>query len=164
MEVKKIQCLHLHIVRCSGTSDCVSYFLLCLCTDIQHDENANTNPPNEPRITNNNDNKEMGNNTVASRTFTFRELATATRNFRQECLLGEGGFGRVYKGKLENPNQVIKAIEFLYLLLNSNSLLGRWKNKEEKKIEDFIFRRTVLNFLTTNVSLMYLNSFNFLLC
>ena len=32
------------------------------------------------------------------RKFTFNELRIATRNFRPESLLGEGGFGRVYKG------------------------------------------------------------------
>lgn len=40
------------------------------------------------------------------KTFNFRELATATKNFRQECLLGEGGFGRVYKGTLQSTGQV----------------------------------------------------------
>ncbi|CAM0907341.1 unnamed protein product [Alopecurus aequalis] len=39
--------------------------------------------------------------------FTFRELAVATKNFRKDCLLGEGGFGRVYKGHVENGQQVI---------------------------------------------------------
>ncbi|RZR88118.1 hypothetical protein BHM03_00015686 [Ensete ventricosum] len=39
---------------------------------------------------------------IAAQTFTFRELAGATKNFRQDCLLGEGGFGRVYRGRLEN--------------------------------------------------------------
>ena len=43
---------------------------------------------------------------IAAQTFTFRELATATKNFRSECLLGEGGFGRVYKGRLESTGQV----------------------------------------------------------
>ncbi|CAI0561302.1 unnamed protein product [Linum tenue] len=42
-----------------------------------------------------------------AQTFTFRELATATKNFRQECLLGEGGFGRVYKGTLASNGQVV---------------------------------------------------------
>ncbi|CAF1794829.1 unnamed protein product [Brassica oleracea var. botrytis] len=41
------------------------------------------------------------------KTFTFRELATATKNFRQECLLGEGGFGRVYKGTLQPTGRVV---------------------------------------------------------
>lgn len=45
-------------------------------------------------------------NNITAQTFTFRELATATKNFRAECLLGEGGFGRVYKGHLESTNQV----------------------------------------------------------
>jgi hypothetical protein len=35
------------------------------------------------------------------RKFTYIELKCATRNFRPECLLGEGGFGRVYKGWIE---------------------------------------------------------------
>ncbi|KAM0892115.1 hypothetical protein ACQ4PT_025961 [Festuca glaucescens] len=44
---------------------------------------------------------------IAAQTFTFRELAAATNNFRADCLLGEGGFGRVYKGYLESVNQVV---------------------------------------------------------
>jgi hypothetical protein len=32
------------------------------------------------------------------RIFTFAELRAATRNFRPDTVLGEGGFGRVYKG------------------------------------------------------------------
>ena len=50
--------------------------------------------------------KNGGSDHIAAQTFTFRELAAATRNFRAECLLGEGGFGRVYKGLLESTNQV----------------------------------------------------------
>ncbi|KAH7543398.1 hypothetical protein FEM48_Zijuj02G0179800 [Ziziphus jujuba var. spinosa] len=45
--------------------------------------------------------------TILHLVFTFRELATATKNFRQECLLGEGGFGRVYKGTLPASGQVV---------------------------------------------------------
>lgn len=38
--------------------------------------------------------------------FTFRELAMATENFNTDNLLGQGGFGRVYKGCLKKSNQV----------------------------------------------------------
>uniref|UniRef100_A0A7C9CTF1 non-specific serine/threonine protein kinase n=1 Tax=Opuntia streptacantha TaxID=393608 RepID=A0A7C9CTF1_OPUST len=43
---------------------------------------------------------------ISAHTFTFRELAAATQNFRDECFLGEGGFGRVYKGRLDNGQVV----------------------------------------------------------
>lgn len=32
------------------------------------------------------------------RSFAFNELKTATRNFRPDSVLGEGGFGSVFKG------------------------------------------------------------------
>ncbi|KAI3954214.1 hypothetical protein MKW98_018038 [Papaver atlanticum] len=44
---------------------------------------------------------------IAAQTFTFRELAAATKNFRPESLLGEGGFGRVYRGFLESTGQAV---------------------------------------------------------
>ena len=47
-----------------------------------------------------------GSDHIKAQIFPFRELAAATRNFRADCLLGEGGFGRVYKGNLESINQV----------------------------------------------------------
>lgn len=46
-------------------------------------------------------------NASRAQTFTFEELAAATGNFRLDCFLGEGGFGKVYKGHLERINQVI---------------------------------------------------------
>ncbi|XP_022755694.1 probable serine/threonine-protein kinase PBL5 [Durio zibethinus] len=42
-----------------------------------------------------------------AQSFTFDELAAATGNFRSDCFLGEGGFGKVYKGFLEKTNQVV---------------------------------------------------------
>lgn len=57
--------------------------------------------------------KDEGIDHIAAQTFTFRELASATKNFRAECLVGEGGFGRVYKGRLESINQVSQTFMFL---------------------------------------------------
>ncbi|KAJ6754519.1 hypothetical protein OIU79_027185 [Salix purpurea] len=39
--------------------------------------------------------------------FTYRELSFATNSFRAESFLGSGGFGAVYKGKLESTGQVV---------------------------------------------------------
>ncbi|KAG7976512.1 hypothetical protein I3843_06G152800 [Carya illinoinensis] len=39
-----------------------------------------------------------------SKSFSFRELARATNNFRDEDKLGQGGFGSVYKGFLRDSN------------------------------------------------------------
>nr|KAJ0222508.1 hypothetical protein LSAT_V11C200051980 [Lactuca sativa] len=53
-----------------------------------------------------------------ARSFTFRELAASTQNFRVANLIGEGGFGSVYKGRLESGK--IVAIK----QLNLNGLQG----------------------------------------
>lgn len=45
-------------------------------------------------------NSNKGN--LQARSYTFRDLATATQNFREANLIGEGGFGSVYKGRLES--------------------------------------------------------------
>ncbi|XP_072964209.1 serine/threonine-protein kinase PBS1-like [Typha angustifolia] len=51
--------------------------------------------------------KENSDVVISAHIFTFRELAAATKNFRPECFLGEGGFGRVYKGCLESTGKVV---------------------------------------------------------
>ncbi|KAJ7945591.1 Kinase family protein [Quillaja saponaria] len=56
---------------------------------------------------------------IAAQTFTFRELANATKNFRPESFIGEGGFGRVYKGRLESTGQVVAVKQ-----LDRNGLQG----------------------------------------
>ncbi|WJX11783.1 putative serine/threonine-protein kinase pbl7 [Trifolium repens] len=60
-----------------------------------------------PSIKSKNSSKNGESGHIAAQTFPFRELANATRNFRAECLLGEGGFGRVYKGHLETIDQTV---------------------------------------------------------
>ncbi|KAF7823641.1 serine/threonine-protein kinase PCRK1-like isoform X1 [Senna tora] len=44
------------------------------------------------------------------RVFSFSELKLATRGFNRALLIGEGGFGSVYKGVLRLPNVAIKQL------------------------------------------------------
>ncbi|RLM66505.1 putative serine/threonine-protein kinase NAK isoform X4 [Panicum miliaceum] len=70
------------------------------------------------------------------RVFTFAELRSATRNFKPDTVLGEGGFGRVYKGwvdeKTMNPTRsgigMVVAIE----KLNPESVQGlqEWQGQD----------------------------------
>ncbi|KAL8151189.1 hypothetical protein V2J09_020997 [Rumex salicifolius] len=53
------------------------------------------------------DMKETNSPRIKSQVFTFRQMAAATDNFSPECLVGEGGFGRVYKGYIPGVNQVV---------------------------------------------------------
>ncbi|KAF5782360.1 putative protein kinase RLK-Pelle-RLCK-VIIa-1 family [Helianthus annuus] len=86
-------------------------------TDDQQTEgkmqNAASPKSNEAAI------KASPDKSIAAQTFTFRELAAVTNNFRQESLIGEGGFGRVYKGKLAKTAQVVAVKQ-----LDRNGLQG----------------------------------------
>ncbi|XP_024974296.1 probable serine/threonine-protein kinase PBL7 [Cynara cardunculus var. scolymus] len=42
-----------------------------------------------------------------ARTFTYAQLVSATDNFKAAYFLGEGGFGKVFKGKLEDSDQIV---------------------------------------------------------
>lgn len=62
------------------------------------------------------------------RIFTFAELRAATRNFRPDTVLGEGGFGRVYKGwvdeKTMNPTRSGIGMVVAVKKLNPESVQG----------------------------------------
>nr|XP_019711002.1 probable serine/threonine-protein kinase PIX13 isoform X2 [Elaeis guineensis] len=69
------------------------------------------------------------------RTFTFAELKNATRNFKPETVLGEGGFGRVYKGwvdeKTLNPARSGAGMVVAVKKLNPESMQGleEWQSE-----------------------------------
>lgn len=63
--------------------------------------------------------KDSPDGQIAAQTFTFRELAAATNNFRPDCFLGEGGFGCVYRGRLQSSGQVVAVKQ-----LDRNGLQG----------------------------------------
>jgi len=69
------------------------------------------------------------------RVFTFAELKAATRNFKANTVLGEGGFGRVYKGWVDertmNPARNGAGVPVAVKKLNPESLQGvqEWQVK-----------------------------------
>ncbi|XP_017231409.1 probable serine/threonine-protein kinase PBL5 isoform X2 [Daucus carota subsp. sativus] len=44
---------------------------------------------------------------IKAKPFTFDEMEYATENFKPDHFLGEGGFGKVFKGKLRDTSQVV---------------------------------------------------------
>ncbi|KAK4430951.1 Serine/threonine-protein kinase PCRK1 [Sesamum alatum] len=58
------------------------------------------------------------------RVFTFGELKTATKNFSRSLMLGEGGFGPVYRGVLRETDDSSKRIDIAVKQLSSRGLQG----------------------------------------
>jgi len=60
--------------------------------------------------------------------FSFVDLKTATRNFKTDSLLGEGGFGQVFKGWMDEktltPSKVGTGMVVAIKKLNSESMQG----------------------------------------
>eukprot|EP01018_Ginkgo_biloba_P035510 Gb_15123 [translate_table: standard] len=86
--------------------------------------------------------------------FTFNELKSATRNFRPESLLGEGGFGCVFKGWIEeNGTAPVKpgtGLTVAVKTLNHDGLQGHkeWlAGSKESKACFLIFGQAEVNFL-----------------
>ncbi|QCD77572.1 interleukin-1 receptor-associated kinase 4 [Vigna unguiculata] len=70
-------------------------------------ENVIATKPPDVRKPKADDPNNVDTTNIQAQNFTFRELAIATKNFRQECLMGEGCFGRVYKGTIPATGQVV---------------------------------------------------------
>ncbi|XP_012485948.1 serine/threonine-protein kinase PCRK1 [Gossypium raimondii] len=58
------------------------------------------------------------------RVFTVSELKSATKNFSRSFMLGEGGFGCVYKGSLKSPEDPSEKIEVAVKQLGKRGLQG----------------------------------------
>ncbi|KAL2454339.1 Serine/threonine-protein kinase PBS1 [Abeliophyllum distichum] len=80
--------------------------------------------------------------TSTAMTFSFRELATATNNFRQESIIGEGGFGPVYKGKIESTGQIVAVKQ-----LNHNGLQGDKEFYVEVLMLSLLHHPNLVNFV-----------------
>nr|XP_043630666.1 probable serine/threonine-protein kinase PIX13 [Erigeron canadensis] len=66
------------------------------------------------------------------RVFSFAELKVATRNFRSDTVLGEGGFGKVYKAWLDdksNPSSKHNVVAVKKLKSDSMQGLEEWQTE-----------------------------------
>ncbi|XP_043711561.1 probable serine/threonine-protein kinase PIX13 [Telopea speciosissima] len=74
-------------------------------------------------------------NTPNLRVFSFSELKSATRNFKPDSMLGEGGFGRVFKGWLDErtytPSKIGSGMVVAVKKLNPESMQGlkEWQSE-----------------------------------
>ncbi|KAK8941297.1 Serine/threonine-protein kinase PBS1 [Platanthera zijinensis] len=85
---------------------------------------------------------KIGNGNPSALVFTFAELAAATNNFNVGCLLGEGGFGRVYKGYLEDTNQIIAVKQ-----LDRNGLQGNREFLVEVLMLSLLHHQNLVNLI-----------------
>ncbi|KAG0469187.1 hypothetical protein HPP92_018515 [Vanilla planifolia] len=79
---------------------------------------------------------------ISAQTFTLRELVAATKNFRADCFLGEGGFGKVYKGRLESSNQIVAIKQ-----LDRNGFQGNREFLVEVLMLSLLHHRNLVNLI-----------------
>ncbi|KAI5443060.1 hypothetical protein KIW84_011913 [Lathyrus oleraceus] len=79
----------------------VKLFLSCMTRSSSHDEDVDSTPKSST-----NSNSRASKSPISNdipyyshlKQFRYHELMLATRNFKPELFLGEGGFGKVFKG------------------------------------------------------------------
>ncbi|GMN50336.1 hypothetical protein TIFTF001_019497 [Ficus carica] len=99
-----------------------------------------TAPKAEATNKNNNNNKATnreaaGNNNIAAQTFSFRELATATKNFRRECLLVQVvAVKQLDRNGLQGNREFLVEVLMLSLLHHQNlvNLIGYCADGEQR--------------------------------
>ncbi|WVZ10223.1 hypothetical protein V8G54_014753 [Vigna mungo] len=80
--------------------------------------------------------------------FNFAELKAATKGFRSDTLLGEGGFGKVYKGWLHEetltPAKAGSGLVVAVKKLNSESVQGfrEWQQKQHYVVVEALINET----------------------
>ncbi|GLJ11611.1 hypothetical protein SUGI_0172640 [Cryptomeria japonica] len=83
-------------------------------------DDVKIDPPDEPS----NIIKISSQKPINLRVFTFAELRSATRNFNRGLMVGEGGFGCVYKGLIKSLDDPQTKIEVAVKRLNNKGLQG----------------------------------------
>ncbi|RWR97585.1 putative serine/threonine-protein kinase PBL26 isoform X2 [Cinnamomum micranthum f. kanehirae] len=113
-------------------------------TARRDNRSSNKQPPNpkHKKTTENRDDKDAGDGIIAAQAFTFRELASAMKNYRPEFLLGVGGFGRVYKGWLEKRDQVVAVKQ-----LDRNGLQGHREFLVEVLMLSLLHHQNLVNLI-----------------
>ncbi|KAF5179963.1 Lectin receptor kinase [Thalictrum thalictroides] len=79
---------------------------------------------------------------VGPKRFTYRELSSATNNFSDDRKLGEGGFGGVYRGVLNNTN-----MEVAVKRISRSSKQGRREYMSEVKIISRLRHRNLVQLI-----------------
>ncbi|XP_057479498.1 probable serine/threonine-protein kinase PBL26 [Actinidia eriantha] len=118
--------------------------------EMESDSSVDREAPTQPRpenhrripaeATNEKDGMKEAADKVSAQIFTFHELAAATKNFGQECLLGETGIGRVYRGLLEKTGQIVAVKQ-----LDQNRLQGNIEFLVEVLILGLLHHQNLLN-------------------
>lgn len=112
--------LHILIKLLNNRLNSLTFFFKCETAESKSTNDTSTDQPVVPCASSSTTSNEESNTStlniteelkIASqlRKFNFSELKSATRNFRPESLLGEGGFGCVFKGWInENGTAPVK--------------------------------------------------------